>query len=143
MAQYNNPYLSNYSLYNPYGQYGNFQQFQQTPQQNQQPYSNGSNGLIYVHGLEGAHAYVMPTGVDRVILWDDTDDRFYIKGYDDMGKPKIIADNDFFPHVESKGIKSELTDSTGYVTMDYLDKVLGKLKIGDNGRIVRIDEHDA
>ena len=144
MAMLNNPYLGNYPLYNPYGQYANYSQFQQIPQQvQQQPTQNSSNGLLYVHGLEGAHAFVMPAGVDRIILWDDTDNRFYIKGYDDMGKPKIIADNDFQPHVDKKPNKSEAIGSENFVTIEYLDKVLGQLKIGDQGRIVRNDEHDA
>ena len=145
MASYNNPYLNQYAQYvYPYTQTQQTPVYQPVPQAMQTPVQqNGSNGLPYVHGLEGAHAFPMPTGVNQIILWDDTDNRFYVKGYDNMGKPKILADNDFQPHVEKKAAVVESADASVYVTKDYLDKALSELKIGDQGRIVRSDEHDA
>lgn len=113
MAGYYNPYNSM-----PATGYPNYAQLQQTQnyQQMSQPQPqqvNGSNGLPYVHGIEGAHAFPMPQGVNRIILWDDTVDSFYIKGYDDMGKPKVLAWNDFTPHVEEKVEPVEANDDQG------------------------------
>ena len=124
-----NPYLMGYNNYNPYQAYPTIpQQYQAVPQQHQP----SSNGLVYVHGLEGAYAYTMPPGIDKQMLWDDTENRFYIKGYDEMGKPKILADNDFQPHVDKTPVKEEKKDGSSYVTYDYLNKVLAELKEGKN-----------
>ena len=141
---YFSPYVSAPTGYPNYAQMQQMQNYQQMQQTQPQPVSNGSNGLPYVHGIEGAHAFPMPQGVNRIILWDDAVDSFYIKGYDDMGKPKILAWNDFVPHVEEpKSNPVESEDSSIYVTKEYFDKVLRELKIGDKGRIVRSNEHDA
>lgn len=104
------------------------------------------NTLNYVHGIEGAYAFTMPPGVNQIILWDDTEDYFYVKGYDNMGKPKVLAWNDFKPHVENK--KQQLQqvrqpDMSQYVTKKDLEKIIGQLTIGEQGRIVRMNEHDA
>ena len=140
---YYNPYTTVPTAYPNYAQFQQMQNYQQTQQMQPQSVQNGSNGLPYVHGIEGAHAFPMPQGVNRIILWDDTVDSFYIKGYDDMGKPKVLAWNDFAPHVEEKTEQSGAEDSSEYVTKDYFEKVLRELKIGDKGRIVRSNEHDA
>lgn len=122
--------------YNPYAGYGAYQAYPQVPQQYAQiPQSNNQpsqNVFQYVHGIEGAYAYTMPIGVDKMLLWDDTENRFYVKGYDEMGKPKILADNDFQPHVDKKPAKEEKMDGSSYVTFDYLNKVLAELKEGKN-----------
>lgn len=124
-----NPYFSAYPTYNAYQGYPQMpQQYQQFQQQHQA----SPNGLVYVHGLEGAYAYTMPPGVEKQILWDDTENRFYIKGYDEMGKPKILSDNDFQPHVNKEPAKEEKQDGSSYVTYDYLNKVLAELKEGKN-----------
>lgn len=78
---YYNPYPSISTGYPNYVQLQQMQNYQQM-QQPQPQQTNGSNGLPYVHGIEGAHAFPMPQGVNRIILWDDTVDSFYIKGYD-------------------------------------------------------------
>lgn len=143
IGPYYNPYSTVTTAYPNYAQVQQFQNYQQTQQPQPQTVQNGSNGLPYVHGIEGAHAFPMPQGVNRIILWDDTVDSFFIKGYDDMGKPKVLAWNDFFPHVEEKTESVESGDSSEYVTKEYFEKVLRELKIGDKGRIVRSNEHDA
>lgn len=136
------PYVSTPTGYPNYAQLQQMQNYQQMPQPQPQQV-NGSNGLPYVHGIEGAHAFPMPQGVNRIILWDDTVDSFYIKGYDDMGKPKVLAWNDFTSHVEEKTEPAEPENPSEYVTKEYFDKVLRELKIGEKGRIVRSNEHDA
>ena len=121
-----NPYTMGYAGFNPYQGYPTMpQQYQQTLQHPSNP-----NVFQYVHGLEGAYAFTMPAGVDKILLWDDTENRFYVKGYDEMGKPKILADNDFQPHVDKAPAKEEKQDGSSYVTFDYLNKVLAELKEG-------------
>lgn len=159
-----NPYYGG----NPYNGYNNnayaynvnpqtYYQVQPQVQQNHQ------QRLIYVHGIEGANAYQLPPGVTQETLWDDTDDCFYVKGYDETGRPKIIAWNDYKPHVveQPKSASASNADmskyatkddvnalletmtSSPYVTKDELYKVIGSLRIGEQGRIVSSNEHDA
>lgn len=135
------PYLVNNSI--PASGYFNQQPaYTNQPQQQVGP---GPNGLRYVHGIEGAYAYNMLPGETQVILWDDTDDSFYIKGYDNMGKPKVLAWNDFKPHVENRKPQQQQrqVDMSQYLTKKDLDKIISQLTIGEQGRIVRVNEHDA
>ena len=115
---------------------------------------------IYVHGIEGANAYQLPMGVMRQILWDDEQPRFYIKALDEFGRPKVVADNDFQPHVEppkdqtagANGAQVDLSDyptrkdledflnkfdMSKFLTKHDLDKALSELTLGAQGRIVR------
>lgn len=124
-------------------------------------YQQPHDERIYVVGRIGADAYQLPPGVDKVILWDDEDNRFYVKGYDEKGRPRVLADNDYFPHVEkdnetvsvdmsqyatkddirnmiSDAIKKmKLPNMNGYVTTDTLDKVISELTVGTGGKVVR------
>lgn len=140
---YYNPYLNqqnNYTGMNPQQFYNNLQ-----AQQNQYMQQQVQNNLIYVHGIDGANAYQMPVGVNQVILWDDTDDSFYVKAYDNTGKPKVIAWNDYKTH-EVKELPKEAAssiDTSKFLTKDDLEKIISQLRIGDQGRIVRSNEHDA
>ena len=139
------------------------------PVQNQVYYPQALNTMqsllnpIFVHGRAGAEAYQLPPGVIRQTLWDDEVNRFYVKAIDEMGRPRIVADNDFFPHVEEQ--KSSTTesgqvdfsiyptkkdledflgkyDTSNYLTKADLEKALDNLSLGAGGRIVR-NEHDA
>lgn len=123
-------------------------------------YQQATLPLVYVHGREGANAYQLPQGVTKQLLWDDEMNRFYIKALDEYGRPKIVADNDFFPHVEepkSSPQPSDLSDyptrkdledflskfdTSRYLTREDLAEELSHLCLGAQGRIVR-DEHDA
>lgn len=123
-----NPYFTGYPAYAAYQGYPQVpQQYAQVPQATNQP---SQTGFQYVHGIEGAYAFTMPVGVEKMLLWDDTENRFYVKGYDEMGKPKILADNDFQPHVDRTPAKEDKLDGSSYVTHDYLKKVLAELKEG-------------
>lgn len=134
--------------------------YNQTPQQY-------VDDRIFVQGRAGADAYQLPPGVNVQILWDDDENRFYIKGYDEKGRPRVLADNDFFPHVEQAETKNEvdmsmyatkddikamITDAlkksktqslAGYVTTDEFNKVISELCVGSGGRVVRTNESDA
>lgn len=48
------------------------------------------DGRRYVTGRAGADAYQMQPGESEVILWDDDARRFYIKGYDEKGRPRVL-----------------------------------------------------
>lgn len=149
-------YPSNY----PYNNFGPVQQGYYVNQNQYQPQTNTQ--LIYVHGREGANAYQLPPGVTKQILWDDEVDRFYIKAIDEYGRPKIIADNDFFPHHEDTKMEGALSnvdlsdyptrkdleeflgkfDTSAFVTKKYFEDALNNLSLGAQGRIVR-NEHNA
>lgn len=141
-----------------YGQMG----FQPQPQMMQQRYSDGKT---YVSGRAGADAYPMPNGVNQITLWDTDAHRFYIKGYDNNGMPRVLEDNDYAPHVQQEAqtvpsidlsnyatkddIKSMISDAfssiampnmSALVTKLELDKVLSELVVGNGGRIVRNNE---
>ena len=143
-----------YSGMNNYGGFNNNQNnygmYNNVPAQNYQMPAQvgqvGSDGLPYVHGIEGAYAFPMPQGISKIILWDDTNDSFYIKGYDNMGKPKVLAWNDFVPHSEPEKKETTVTtnvDTSNFVTKEYLDHVIKQLSVGERGRIVIASEHDA
>ena len=78
---------------------------------------------VFVTGRAGADAYQLPTGVNMQILWDDANDRFYVKGYDESGRPRVIADNDFQPHVEPE-VTSHDIDMSRYVTKDDINTMI-------------------
>jgi len=130
-----------------------------------------ADGRIFVTGRAGADAYQLPPGINMQILWDDDNDRFYVKGYDESGRPRVIADNDFQPHVEPEvvpqdidmskyatreDINSMITEAikeavkktktpnlSNYITKEYFDEQLAGLCVGSGGRVVRADEPDA
>ena len=120
-------------------------------------FQQSSMPLVYVHGREGANAYQLPPGVTKQLLWDDEVNRFYIKAIDEYGRPKIVADNDFFPHVEEPKNDSSAPgvdmsdyptrhdieeflskfDTSKFLTKKDLDDALNNLVLGAQGRIVR------
>ena len=133
--------------------------------QNPQP---GFDERVYVTGRAGADAYQLPRGVNRQVLWDNDDDRFYIKGYDNNGRQRVLGDFDFQEHVEPEPVNYSNIDLTpyatkddikkmigealsnaystnlaGYVTKDYLDHALSELSVGNGGRVVRNNESNA
>ena len=137
------------------------QQPMQMPVYQQRP----SDGRVYVNGRTGADAYPMPNGVNQIILWDTDGKRFYVKGYDNNGMPRVLEDNDYIPHVQPEvpssqpidmskyatreDLKSAITealqnykapDMSGYVTEDRFIKELSGLSVGNGGRIVRDSE---
>lgn len=122
---------------------------------------------VFVTGRIGADAYQLPPGVNVQILWDDEQDRFYIKGYDEKGRPRVLADKDFFDHVEQEtpqasvdmsmyatkdDIRAMISDAlkknkipnlSSYVTTDELNKIISELCVGSGGRVMRANESDA
>lgn len=120
--------------------------------------SMNTNQIVYVHGIDGANAYQLPPNVTQQILWDDTVDSFYVKGYDQNGLPRVIAWNDFAKHVEPEKPKAHAADIDmssyatkndiktmleRFMTKDDFEKSVSRLSVGERGRIVMTDEHDA
>lgn len=123
----------------------------------------------YVSGRAGADAYQLPPNINRAILFDNDTNRFFIKGYDNNGRPRVLEDNDFQDHVDpepqqvqsnidltpyatKKDIQNMITEAltnvqppnmSWYVTKSDLNKALGELVVGNGGRIVRNNEQDA
>lgn len=123
----------------------------------------------YVQGRTGAEAYQLPPGITVARLLDNDQDRFYVKGYDDNGRPRILFDNDFQPHIDPEpqpypqvdlsnyATKDDLRamineafsniefkpNLKGYVTQEDLNQALSGLAVGNGGRIVRYNESNA
>lgn len=119
----------------------------------------------YVSGRAGADAYQMPNGVNKVLLFDNDVNRMYIKSYDNNGRPRVLEDNDFQPHVEPEPQaimpnvdmskyatkddieqlfkKIPMPNMSGYMTKQEFDTALTELFVDNRGRIVRNNESDA
>lgn len=82
-----------------------------------------ADNRVFVTGRAGADAYQLPPGVNMQILWDDSVDRFYVKGYDENGRPRVIADNDFQTHVEPEVATPDI-DMSRYVTKDDINAMI-------------------
>lgn len=138
-----------------------YQQQMQIPMMQQRP----NDGRVYVNGRTGADAYPMPNGVNQITLWDTDGKRFYVKGYDNNGMPRVLEDNDYIPHVQHEPAQSQPVDMSkyatkddlkaavteafqsiqfpnmsSYVTEERLNKRLSGLSVGNGGRIVSVDE---
>ncbi len=164
--------------YNNYNGYGNRIGRVNNSGYGMNPYGGGYNGYspepprvdnhIYVTGRAGAEAYQLPPGVNVVELWDTNEDRLYIKGYDESGRPRILHDKDLVDHVEpvaQPNIQADMSayatkddirtminealknlkgpNLSGYVTQKDLNKALSELCLGSGGRVVRSNEHNA
>lgn len=158
MAGFNGNFYNNYAI----------PQVPQAPVQSY--YGTGMNTypqqavqqFVYVHGIEGANAYQLPQGVAKQLLWDDEKDSFYVKALDEYGRPKVVAWNDFVPHVEEKTAASNAVpadfsdyptrkdleeflnrfDTSKFLTKQDFDEKLSHLSLGAGGRIV-LNEFDA
>ena len=84
------------------------------------------NERIYVTGRVGADAYPLPNGVFSVILWDNSAKRFYIKGYDNNGIPRVLEDCDYSDHVEPEPQSSAQLDMSQYATKDDIRKMISE-----------------
>lgn len=167
---YNNGYMNN-----GYGNSGNgnnngymntgYGNYQAPNQMNrQQQIDEHFQWVDYVSGRVGADAYPMPQGINRVLLFDNDTDRFFVKQYDNNGRPRVVEDNDFIEHVDpepqmpnidlsayatkddiQKMIQESfasirLPDMSNYLTRKDLNKELGNYAVGNGGRIVRNNE---
>lgn len=167
---------ANYPVQNQYVGMRNTNTVPQQPspgfgfQQPQMPAQDNRFQLVdYVSGRAGADAYQLPNGVNSAILFDNDADRYYIKGYDNNGRPRVLEDNDYQPHVEPEpqavqanidltpyatkdDIQKMITDAlanisvpnvSNFVTRKDFNKALSELSVGNGGRIVRNNEQNA
>ena len=165
---WNNGYqMGNYPI-NSY-QANNFNQPQVQVPQMQQPQVQADD-RVFVAGRLGADTYQLQPGVNVQVLWDDDADRFYIKGYDEKGRLRVLGDFDFQPHIEkdtpqsttdmsayatkddieaivteivTDALKKSKQNTNKYVTVDAFNKALSELSVGSGGRVVRANESDA
>lgn len=121
-----------------------------------------NDGKIHVNGRAGADAFPLPMGMNVAVLWDTESPRFFVKGYDDNGIPRVLEDNDYAPHVEpevpqqgpidmsayatKEDIQAMIAEAfasmpapkmTGYVTKKEFEKGLSELTVGAGGKVVR------
>lgn len=145
----------------------------QNQQPQPQPWQNNNDHYVYtdyVSGRAGADAYQMPPNVNKVWLFDNDNDRFYVKMYDNNGRPRVMEDNDFVPHVEPEPTSQQIPqidlspyatkadleqllnnvmksihmpNLSDYITKNDLEKELSGLSVGNGGRIVRANESNA
>lgn len=80
----------------------------------------------YVHGKAAADIYRLPPGVNSGILWDDENNRYFVKKYDDNGIPRVMVDNDFIPHVEPEPQSTANIDLSNYATKDDIQKIVSE-----------------
>lgn len=99
--------------------------------------------FIFVQGIEGAKAYQMPVGFDKVVLWDTEQDVFYVKALDQIGRP-FIAKTCSYQDCETPKPQAEAqapqVDMSNYISKEQLESVLGRLYVNPQGRIMLSDE---
>lgn len=139
MPAYNNVYgnnmnngnnFNNNGFANGYNGYNN-NNFGLTPQEIIQYFQQGK--LIwsdYVHGRAGADSYQMPPGINMVRLWDDENNRFYVKGYDNNGRPRVLDDNDFTEHIDPEPVNPSGIDLSAYATKDDIREMISNALSG-------------
>lgn len=137
MPGYNNyQNYGNYANYPVQNQYVGMRNTNTVPQQSMPNYGypqpqmtqaqdNRFQLVDYVSGRAGADAYQLPNGVNNAILFDNDNQRFYIKGYDNNGRPRVLEDNDFNPHVEPEPQPVQANiDLTAYATKDDIKDMI-------------------
>ena len=88
MPVYNN-YNNQYGVPRQNIPYGGYDPYMTTVQQPPQIQPRSSDGRVYVNGRAGADAYPLPMGVNFIVLWDTESHRFFVKGYDNNGIPRV------------------------------------------------------
>ena len=119
MNQYGN------NLIAPYGQSGyshffNGQNYNQYNRQQEQP----ANNLLWVQGIEGAKALMLPANSKIICLDSEIENRAYIKVADELGATKLRK----FDLIEVTDAETTSNDLSDYVRKDELqDLILGLL----------------
>ena len=130
--------MNNYgnNLNAPYGQNGyspyfygkNYNQYQ--PQQQETP----TNNLLWVQGIEGAKALMLPPNAKIICLDSEIENRAYIKIADELGATKLRK-FELTEIIEDAGTTSK--DLSDYVRKDELQELLMTLL---PGKEVVVDE---
>ena len=86
--------------------------------------------FFFVQGIEGAKAYQMPLGFDKVVLWDTEQDIFYVKALYQIGRPfidKTCRYEDCETPEPQAAVQAPQVDMSKYISKDELESVLGRL----------------
>ena len=115
MNQYGN------NLNAPYGQVGyspffNGKNYNQYQQQNETP----TNNLLWVQGIEGAKALMLPPNSKVICLDSEIENRAYIKTSDDLGATKLRK----FELTEVNDAETTSNALSDYVRKDELQQLL-------------------
>ena len=91
----NNPYMYGqgypYAQDNPQQRLAQMEaQYRQQMMSQQVPQVQPNNGIIWVQGIDGARAYMLPAN-SSAILMDSDGPFFYIKSTDNVGMPQVKA----------------------------------------------------
>ncbi len=112
MNQYGN------NLIAPYGQTG-YSPFFYGQNYNKQQ-ENPSNNLLWVQGIEGAKALMLPPNSKIICLDSDIENRAYIKVTDELGASKLRK----FDLIEVNDAETTSNDLSNYVRKDELQQLL-------------------
>ena len=129
MNQYGNNLIAPYGQtgYSPYffgKNYNQYQQQQETP----------TNNLLWVQGIEGAKALMLPPNSKVICLDSEIENRAYIKIADELGATKLRK-FDIIEIFEDAGTTSK--DLSDYVRKDELQELIMTLL---PGKEVIVDE---
>ena len=112
MNQYGNNLIAPYGQtgYSPFFNGQNYNRQQESP----------SNNLLWVQGIEGAKALMLPPNSKIICLDSDTENRAYIKVTDELGASKLRK----FDLIEVNDAETTSNDLSNYVRKDELQQLL-------------------
>ena len=101
------------------------------------------SNMTFVQGIEGARAYQIPYGFDRVALFDTENDIIYLKAIDDMGRPFIMKAYEYIetdiPGPQAATQVPQI-DTSNLISKEQLESILSRLYVNPQGRIMLSDE---
>ena len=106
----------------PYGQNDYSQFFYGKNQYGQQQQQN-MNNLLWVQGIEGAKALMLPPNAKVICLDSETENRAYIKIADELGATKLRK----FDLIEVTDAETTSNDLSDYVRKDELQSLLSDI----------------
>ena len=86
------------------------------------PYARNQNSINWVQGIEGAKAYTLQPKESIVLMDSESDDMFYIKVCDDIGKCSLHI----YKYEEINPDKPDV-DLSEYVKKSELESLLNKM----------------
>ena len=114
MQQYGN------NLIAPYGQNGYSPFFNGRNSYNQQTIDTPANNLLWVQGIEGAKALMLPPNSRIICLDSEIENRAYIKTSDELGATKLRK----FELIEITEQEQPSANLSDYVRKDELQQLL-------------------
>lgn len=115
MNQYGNNLIAPYGQ-NGYSHFFNGQNYNYNRPQQEQP----ANNLLWVQGIEGAKALMLPANSKIICLDSEIENRAYIKVADELGATKLRKFN-LIEVTEEEPTSNNLTD---YVRKDELQELI-------------------